>query len=480
VTPDGLRRYISIVGGTGPTGPAGVNGSGGSGVVNLTAALVPLSDNTDFTIVEAIPNITEGTGYVLEIIPTTAIGLLLIVLYQDAARLDVVYSMYVDLSDATTYRSSEVYGFQLETVGTLYATAFVSGVGLGETFDVHLTAAGLALSITPTPLSTPYGQGIENDGNGLPRIALASGSGLNFDINNKLIIAPDLTATVYPVLSAAGVAIAGAIDTSTTQEVAAKKNFDAVGLTLLAAIGPPTAGTYLQGMEILDVNGIKWRCTVGGTPGLWELVDSVYEELGLVTIGTLSYGDSISVGIQVTGNVGHIQRLQVFGVPDGVTNVGNYSVPFRVRVYPTASLFGRELIWQGNGFARNTYLSSSLAAGLTAVPVNDNNVADIDEAVVFFEGYGGSTDVRFELARIVARPTGEFTIDEALIDEDSWVADTWVCVASEWVNVPFVNTTPVPEDQYLINLQVRHDGLSTDPDITFYAIATIFNQGIIR
>jgi hypothetical protein len=144
-------------------------------------------------------------------------------------------------------------------------------------------------------------------------------------------------------------------------------------------------------------------------------------------------------------------------------------------VYETASELGRELVWQGNGFARCTYLSGALAAGLTAVPVNDNNVADIDEAVVLFV-----SDSRYELARIVARPTGEFTIDEALVDASSWDADTYVAVASEWVNVPYVNNEADPGDQYQIVFQVRHDGLSTDPSMDFYALATVVSNGVIR
>jgi hypothetical protein len=133
------------------------------------------------------------------------------------------------------------------------------------------------------------------------------------------------------------------------------------------------------------------------------------------------------------------------------------------------------MIWQGNGFMRQTNLSGTLNAATVDVPVNDNNVADIDEGIVIFEDAN-----RYELGRIVARPTGQFTLDEALVDASSWAANAYVSITSGWTNVPFVNTEAGVSDQQKIYLQIRHDGASTAPAITFYVKVTTHSLGVIR
>ena len=459
---------------TGRTGRTGTSGSAGSVeyVTRLSVVDVDLVDDTDFTALETEMNITEGVGYNLEIAPSTAVGLLTIELYQDTARLEVVFSMSVDLSDATTYRSAEAFGFKLETAGTLYGTVFVSGVGASETVDILVTAVALEPTTAPTGLPSPYGQGIEDDGTGKARVALVSTSGLNFNGADKLVIDPDATYPVYPAMSASGVYITGAVTTTTDEDLACKKRFHALGMEALAAAGAPTAGTYLAGHEILDLNGIKWRCTGAGTPGTWEMADNVYEEPDDAITGSLTYGTSELLEIPVTGNMGIIHRMHIFGV---VAAVAENSIPFRVRIFETQNERGREMCWQGNGLARQTNLSAAMSAGVTAVPVHDNSVGDVDEAIVLFED-----GTRYELGLISARPTGKFTLSEAMVYGSSWADESTVAIATTWYNVPFANLEASAADQQIIYLQIRHDGISTDPAITFYVQTKVMSMGVLR
>jgi hypothetical protein len=440
-------------------------------ITTLAATAVDLVDDTDFTVLDAEVYISSGVGYIIEITPTTATGNLTVILYQDVARLEPIFTMVLDLTDTTTYRSSEVFGFDLETLGTIYGTAFTSGVPVSQTFDISISATPVQSAESPTPLPSPYGDGIEDDGTGKPRVALASTGGLQFS-TGKLVVKPDTTAAIYPTLSASGIAITGAVDTTTTQSVSAKKLFSAVGSIPTVASGAPITGTYAEGHIVCDSNNVYWACVSAGTPGTWELFSSVYETPTDIVSTSLTVGTSELVEIPVIGNVGTIQRLQIWGV---VASLAEYSLPFRARIYENSNEIGRELIWQGNGLVRQTYLTAIFAAGTSTLTVNDNNIADTDETIVLFEDAN-----RYELTRIDTRPTGQFTIDEPMVDANAWAVNTYVLVASEWTNVPFVNTETSPSSQQKIYLQIRHDGVTGDPAITFYVRATTHSVGVIR
>lgn len=437
-------------------------------VTSLDETAIDLVDDTDFTAVEAVLYVTEGMGYTIVVTPTTATGNLTVILYQDAARLEPVYTMVIDLSDATTYRSAEAFGFELETAGTLYGTAFVSGVGASETFDIAITALGLQPTAPPTPLPSPYGDGIEDDGLGKPRIAFPSDGGFVF-ATGKLELKPDLTADVYPTLSAAGVAIANAVTTTTDEDIAAKKRFTAVGMDYLAADGPPVAGTYLTGHEVLDLSGVKWRCISGGTPGTWVLVDFVADASADYETALLTPGDSEVVELITTGDVGYFQQVQVWGF---VADPAEYSSEFRARIYQTSSILGREMVWQGVGTARQSYLTVLLPAATTDATVNDEDVFDTDEACVVFEDNN-----RYELARISSRGTGTISFDEVLVDPSSWAVNTLVCSVAQFDMVPFRNTDGTPANRGRAFLQIRND--SAVNDVTFFIRVLPMSTGII-
>jgi hypothetical protein len=137
------------------TGKHYFSGSAGASSILLEADTIDLVDDTDFSLLEDPLAVIKGTGYLLTVTPTTGTGLLTVELYQDAARLVVVKTMSVDLTDATTFVDFEAFGFDLETDGTIYGTAFVSGVGGSETFDIALNAIALTVSASPAPLPWP-------------------------------------------------------------------------------------------------------------------------------------------------------------------------------------------------------------------------------------------------------------------------------------------------------------------------------------
>jgi hypothetical protein len=447
-----------------------VAAAGGKGtyLATFTETNIDLVDDTDFTAIEPSSFWTEGMGYTLEITPTSATGNLTVILYQDAARLVPVYMLISDLSDADTWRSSEAFGFELETAGTLYGTAFVSGAEPGKVFSISLSTVVVQPVDPPEPLTGPYGDGIEDDGGGLPRIAFPSDGGFAF-VSHKLELKPDITADVYPTLTAAGVAITGAVTTTTDEDVPAKKRFTAVGMDYLAANGPPVAGTYLAGHEVLDLSGVKWRCISDGTPGTWVLVDFVADDVADYETALLTPGDSEVVEILTTGDVGYFQHIQIWGV---VATAAEYSSEFRARIYQTSNILGREMVWQGVGTVRQSYLTVLLPAATASATVDNEDVFDTDEACVVFED-----NTRYELARINSRSTATVSFDEVLVDPSSWAINTLVCSSAQFDMVPFRNTDGTPANRGRAFLHIRND--SAGNEVVFFIRVMPMSTGII-
>ena len=434
---------------------------------------VTLADSTDFAIAEADPATIDGAGLMFSIDPSVSAGTATFTLYQDAARLEQVAEFLVDLADATTYRAAQAFGFSLEDAGTLYGTIAASGVAGGATVDIALVGLRVTPGEAPAALPAPYGDGIEDDGLGKPRVALASNSGLQFS-GGKLKVDPDTAAAIYPVLGAGGMSVTGAVDDSTTQTVVAKKRFDAVGCTPLGASGPPTTGTYALGHEVVDADGVKWRCYGAGTPGDWVLADTVLTTCVDEITATIAQGAALSFDIETLGDCGTIQALQVWA--RRVTGTAEFQVPFRIKLYESYWFYAREMVWMGTGIARQTYVSVELPASQGWIDVHNNDVVEVDEAVVVWE-----SNSRYELARCVARPTGQITIGEALVDGDHWDVNTLVCPVSEWTNVPYRNIDAIsPTTGRRLCLSIVHDGIAGDPDLVFYVRAKVLNAGFVQ
>jgi hypothetical protein len=164
----------------------------------------------------------------------------------------------------------------------------------------------------------------------------------------------------------------------------------------------------------------------------------------------LAAGASEVIEVITTGDVGVLQVVQIWGVV--VTTVAEYTSDFRARIYRTSDLFGREMVWQGVGVARQSYLTAILPAATDDVPVNDIDMFDTDEACVVFE-----SSLRYELGRIYSRGTGIITLDEALVDPAQWAADTLVCSVTQFENVPFRNTDASVSNRGRAFLELRND-----------------------
>ena len=101
-------------------------------------------------------------------------------------------------------------------------------------------------------------------------------------------------------------------------------------------VGAPTAGSYLAGEQIRDVNGDLFICIVGGSPGTWKKVaalDTHYKGGGIVFLSTpIRVYDSRQTGGALIGNA--TRDVQVTGVliggvqvPKGASGcIGNLTV----------------------------------------------------------------------------------------------------------------------------------------------------------
>jgi len=437
----------------------------------FTAAAVDLIDQTTFMVdEEETQTITAGLAYAVTLSTLADAGTVTVEFFDDVARTNLVYIITADLSDTTTWRSSESWGCNLETAGRLYAQVFTSGVGVGLTMDVTVNVVMISPGDAPLAVTAPYGYGIEADGLGRPQVWLESTSGLEFHIG-RLSIKSDPGAAVRPSMSSRGVAITGAVDNSTAEDVSAKKRFDSIGLVPGADPGPPIAGTYSACAEYMDSDYVKWRCVLGGTPGDWELADNVFEGslADIWTFTAVAPGFTNTIQIPTTGNSGIIHSLQVWA---HTTSVGiNASLPFRVRIFPNDNEFGREMIWQGQGLSRQTYSSVTLPAGQGYIVVNDNNMMDVDEAVVIYESQS-----RYELGRISARPTGQFTLDESLADSSNWTGNLDIVSVAEWAGIPWHNDAA----SNCIYLQVRNDAIAAEDSLYFCVRARVMSYGVTR
>jgi len=440
----------------------------------FSGASISLTDGQNFTLTESSLFTTRGIGQELLFTSVANLGQVTIELYQDSGRTEKVYEHVVDLSDPSTYKDYETFGFTNATAGTLYGTLSCSGVSGGSTANIEITASIISPTGSPTAPTSPYGDGIEDDGTGKPQVALLTQSGLAFS-SGGLYVRGDNTQPVYTQRSSNGVYVTGAVDTTTNQTIAGNKMFDSVGLTPSPSSGPPVSGTYSVGAEIIDADNIKWRCYSSGSPGSWELADNVIEETSVYSTSTASvtYGNTVTVDMNVTGNAGNCLWFRVWARRASGTSV--MQIPFRVRIYETTDYFGREMVWQGDGLARQAPLTADLNPSIDQISV-DNSLIDVDEALVVYE-----SDSRFELGRCSNRLSSKIGLDESLTDPYPWSSSTTsVLMVSEWSNVPWYNTDGNPDNREKILVEIRHDGQTGDPDLVFYVQALAMNMGVLR
>jgi len=469
---DGNRAIYTLIGGVDDVNwVADDLGGEWSGAYDTAyvATGITLLDGTEFALAELVPYTVEGIGYLLTVTPTTDIGQLTLEVYDDVLKTRLVGTHVIDLA-SPTLRSSASFGFDSETPGTLYCTLYCSAVPADQTASFGLSAVIASPRGAPTPLPSPYGDGIEDDGTSKPRVAFGATDGLEFS-TGKLRVKSDPTSSVYLTHGADGLGVSGAVTLDTNQSIVSKKVFASVGCTPTASAGYPTDGTYEIGAEVVDSVGIKWRCTFGGTPGTWTLVDNVLDEPQAAYSTAVAVGGTYLFEVDATGRAGVLLWLRAWGFPTATTDT---EIPFRVRVYETSSTLGKELVWQGVGIARQTSLTVALPASQTYLEVVSNDVIEVDEGVMVYEN-----DIRKEFSRCSGRATGYINLSEALIDVSSWAIGTRVLPVTEWSMVPWINKDGNPSKANKIFIEIRHDGLVGDPDLTFYVQAKIYSLGAI-
>jgi hypothetical protein len=184
------------------------------------------------------------------------------------------------------------------------------------------------------------------------------------------------------------------------------------------------------------------------------LVDSVADPVLDYATGSLTAGSSEVLEIITTGDIGFFQHIRVWGVVD---DPDNYTTEFRVRVYETSSILGREMVWQGVGAAHQSYLTAILPAATLDCTVDNEDMFETDEACVVYASVG-----RYELARIASRAANTLSFDEVLVDASSWAADTLVCSVAQFDMVPFRNTDGTPANRGRVFLQIRNDHESNE------------------
>ena len=442
--------------------------TGGSEKTIFSELSIPLIDAYDFILTELVAATDEAIVYLFESIPTVGYGFVIISFYKDFARTQKVHEISIDLADATTWSSSEAFGIQMDTTGTVYGRINCSELDPGSMIDISLYANSISPTTTPIPMPGPYGFGLEDNGFGDPQIALAANSGLEF-YSGKLRIKSDVTTPATVVMGVGGTSVIGVVNLTTDQNIAGQKAFDSVGLIPMDNYGSPVGGSWTEGIEVLDGYGVKWR----RFQNTWELADVVTEYPEVIAGTTLAYGGTELFKIPVTGDVGQCLWLRVWA--RRATGTAEIQIPFRARIYETTDKRGREMVWQGLGLARQTYITLSVPASQTYLVVNSNDIIDVDELVCVYE-----SDSRFEIGRCSARPSGEITLSEAMVDSNTWNVNTLALAVTEWWNVPWINRDGSATNQKHILLEIRHDGISTDASLVFYVQVLAQNRGLIR
>jgi len=452
-------------------GTGGGSTYGGS-TAEFLASSVSLTDAQTATLAETSAVTTSGIGSTVTLTPSVFSGQVTVEIYSHQWTQQVA-EYTVDLSDSTTYTYTDAFGFVNDVAGELYVILRCSAVAAGATATVSIFAQSLTPGQTVPPMSSVLGAGLVNDGLGHPQIALATSSGMTLT-GDELGIQGDTTQSAHVLVNVNGAYVSGAVDTTTDQSVIGEKLFASVGMTPGTITGPPIAGTWSVGAEVSDSAQIKWRCTVAGTPGTWELADIVTEDTDVVISGTIAPSGGVELlELPVVGNVGQALWLKIWARSS--TGTAEMQVPFTARIFETTAKNDRETMWRGAGNARQTALTALLPASQTYFVVNDNNLLDIGEPVCIYD-----TPSRYEVGRCSARTSGYIWVGEALVDASSWAVGSLVLMATEFHMVPWVNTDGVAANRQKILLEVRNDGKATDPSLVFFAQAKAMSMGVLR
>jgi len=402
----------------------------------------------------------RGVGLSLAIGSAALAGVVTVRVFQDSLRTQLVAELVADLADNTTWATRDAFGFEAATDLQLWATVYSAGMASGAvtvTVRAHLL---LVENYNPL-LYQDLGNGLMQAGDGKAQVKLAGVSGLAVD-SGGLRVVGDPAGAVRVIPQAGGLAVTGALATTTDQDATGQKRMAGLGCVPRGTLGPPTSGTWLAGVEVADSEGVRWRCRVGGTPGQWELADTVTRWTSRVVGAVLPPGATTTVLLPVDGQAGSALVLRVDAA---ATAFSTGVAPLRVRVYPSTGLLGRDLLWQGLALARFTYLTAAAIPSAGSLTVADNNIGEIDD-LLLAGGY---------YARVSGRTGGDFQIDEPMTNPGTIPLNTIVRIVSEFQSVPFLCEDSA--DRHLI-VQIRNDSATVTVEPAVQALMQC--RGVLR
>lgn len=93
---------------------------------------------------------------------------------------------------------------------------------------------------------------------------------------------------------------------------------------ILAAVGPPSSGTYTTNDIVIDEDGTYWFCMAGGTPGTWAAVAGTQIAYAEITSSQTftSQADVTGMSVVVPSGLGRPVWLEAGGLAFNDTNLG--------------------------------------------------------------------------------------------------------------------------------------------------------------
>lgn len=433
---------------------------------------------------------TEGLIVKVELTDASALGSgdVLVEIYNDQARAELVYSRVFDLAQTplvdtipTHFESDNLAG-----TGAMYID-ITNNTGSTGTFQVNARTSNIIPSaVAPVGSGSGVNAAVAGDGinfNGVeldieltPTTSGLELSGVSPDRTLQLKVGDGMQRT------ASGTEVdSTVIRTTGDQSMAGQKRFtDSVfGLTPAGTAGPPTTGAYQAGDFYLDNGLILYQCISGGTPGTWKFWGWSFSQgvdLGIsagednavytdVVTGGSSLGVQVSTGISVAadGNRrGVIRRLLVWGAEATVDSdpstiqTGDIDQSFRVASFPNENLYGRDQLWMLNGQIKKTDITGAVAGGVdNVVPVSNSDIADQDSLVRLRRQ---ATTVGEEYGRITVRDTSpvQFSLDEAVLN--TFATNDPFMVVTEAIELSWINNSSIPANRDKIFLEFHNDG----------------------
>jgi hypothetical protein len=392
----------------------------------------------------SISGATAGGGYVQ--------------VYADNAYTDLVAEKHFEISESVSLASNEPRRFYADTAnGTLYFTVYNS---TDNAITVDITAEATVL-IAGTPSYsdvTPLGQGLEGDGTGATRLALANSGGLEFS-SDDVRVKVNSGASVKVARKSTGLEVENAIARSGVDQVipsTCRFGPSSVSITRSMSSVPPSTGgvgTYDVGHLFRTIYGELYEC-YDDTPSAlkWRMLSTRHKTQTQKVYNVTPGGSATSSLLAMRGRRGMILQANIWAF-NASSNTRNFDSTFRFACYPNENYEERERLFQVIGQMRGTHLTADVASGGT-LTIDDVGLFDLGSLCRVYR----LTQTTQEYQRVSGRSpsTDQLSIYDS-IDAPMYNGDVIVTV-TEVRAVPWWNDS------------------TTDPDALYWKV---WNQGSI-